>query len=131
MAMEQSVIGYKHVYQFRSIPVYLWTLRFETCTSPFLCLVHALFSRCKSVSWIHVDIIIKIQSLCLSWWFYAVFSLILFYCKILPFPYLFSFDEPISISDLGLNHDFAYDWIRGKVWEYYLFGYMWLVELMA
>ena len=36
---------------------------------------------------------------------YAVFSLILFYCKILPFPYLFSFDEPRSISDLGLNRD--------------------------
>ena len=31
------------------------------------------------------------------------FSLIYLLCKILPFPYLFSFDEPWSISDLGLN----------------------------
>ena len=30
---------------------------------------------------VHVDIIIKIYSLCLRWCFYAVFSLILFHCN--------------------------------------------------
>ena len=62
------------------------------------------------------------------------FSPILFWCKILPFPYLFSFDQPRSISDLGLNCDlhaieyggnigilscwiYVFDRIEGIIWK--------------
>ena len=36
-------------------------------------------------------------------------------CKVSTFPYLFSFDEPWSISDLGLNYDLHAICIRGNL----------------
>ena len=94
---------------------------------------------CKLIFLVHVDIIIKIYSLCLRWCFYVVFSLILFLLQSSTFPYLFSFDEPRSISDLGLNYDiramvyggnigilpsgiYVFGGIEGIIWKFDVWG---------
>ena len=56
---------------------------------------------CKSV---HVNVILKIYLLCLRWRFYVSFLSIPIVIQILPSLFIF-FDEPRSISDLGLNRD--------------------------
>ena len=51
-------------------------------------------------------------------------------CKASTFPYLFSFDEPWSISDLGLNYDLRVICIRGNIGISPIWIYVWVVEFM-